>query len=202
MPYTLCMQESIFFHVYNRGADRRSIFNSETDIQYFYSLFYRYLTNNQLRNSNGRSFPNYHNKVRIHAFCLMTDHFHFALEELEEGAIGKFMQSLKSAYCRYFNQKYSRTGVLFETKYQRRFITSSEDLFSLSRYVHLNALAMQKDYWKYHHSSFQYYLNNTGPDWLYTRTISSLMDSPMVYLAFHEEYRNDLAIKALAAIQV
>ena len=196
------MQEPRYFHIYNRGASKDIVFQDDLDFVHFIRLINRYLGSRIVTNRYYRPYTNYRSRIRLHAYCLLNNHFHFVLEELEAGAMGRFMQSLKGAYCRSFNLRHNRTGVLFETKYQKREVGSTEDLMSVSRYVHLNAVAIQKDYENYRYSSLKYYLYGGAPEWLYIDTIASLFKSPAEYLAFHEDGLRDIAIKALDKIQV
>lgn len=118
------------YHIYNRGVDKRRIFMEEADM--WRCLQGLCLFNNKKNASNilwqiekGRSrvslriLKDYIIKegrepiVRILAYCLMPNHYHLLVEELEEGGITKFMHKF-GGYTFYFNKKYQRSGSLFE----------------------------------------------------------------------------------------
>lgn len=137
-----------FYHVYNRGVDRRDIFMYETDYERFiYSLF-------ECNNSNvlynfGRRFLSKNNElnfdqidhepiVDIVAFCLMPNHFHLLLRAVNDGTISDFMHRLGTSFTNYFNLKYERSGALFQGTFKAKLIDSDAYLMHIVRYIHLN----------------------------------------------------------------
>ena len=164
---TLFHMESSFFHIYNRGVDRRDIFTIQSDYAFMVSLFDRYLSPGEAVNNNNRPYPSYRERIRLHAFCLMPNHFHLVVEELEPGSLPLFMQGLKIAYCKYYNLRHGRNGVLFESNYRARQVLDSFDLQNLGRYVHLNPRDLGVDIETYAYSSLRSYLG-CPPEWLET----------------------------------
>lgn len=69
---------------------------------------------------------------------MVKNHYHFILKPLVEKAIERFMQKLGTSYTMYFNQKYDRTGALFQGRYKSVHIKTSENLLRLSAYVNAN----------------------------------------------------------------
>ncbi len=141
-----------YFHLFNRGVEKRSIFLSNRDRRRFIqtirlcrlvnsprvSLFFRQL-------KVGRIKPNedFESKfgpawVEILAYCLMPNHFHFEVKELQEGGVSKFAQRLGNSYTLYFNVRHDRVGRLFESAYKYIRIETDEQLAHLSRYIHAN----------------------------------------------------------------
>lgn len=139
-----------FYHIYNRGTDKRIIFADEYDFKRFLqsmdefnaiepigSIYENSFLKDQLgsrrleRSKQGKL-------VKIVAFCLNLNHFHFVLQQIEERGIEKFMQRLGTGYTKYFNNKYKRSGVLFQGKFKARHVDSNEYLLHLSAYVNLN----------------------------------------------------------------
>lgn len=152
-----------FYHIYNRGVDKRDIFTDEND--YFRFTHYLYELNNLNSSSNlgrnfqrqiegGRtSFRDFSKRkrellVNILCFCLMPNHIHLILEQIREGGISKFMQKLGTAHTMYFNSKNKRTGVLFQGPFKSLLIINDEYLIHLSRYIHLNPLELIDPQWK------------------------------------------------------
>jgi len=144
-----------YYHIYNRGADKRIIFEDNGDYVRF--IHYLYELNDTLETSNlSRSINTHLNEggeasfikhkrereklVNIICFCLMPNHYHLILEQLVEGGISKFMQKLGTAYTMFFNTKYKRSGVLFQGVFKAILIDSDGYLLQLFRYIHLNPL--------------------------------------------------------------
>ncbi|MCX6796839.1 MAG: transposase, partial [Candidatus Falkowbacteria bacterium] len=90
--------------------------------------------------------------VEIIAYNLISNHFHFLLKQLVEGGISKFMQKLLAGYTSYFNNKYQRSGSLFQGTYKSVAIKTDKQLLYISSYINANAeihgLAKAED-WQY-----------------------------------------------------
>ena len=86
--------------------------------------------------------------VKIHCSCLMPNHFHLILEQLEDCGISKFMQKLGIGYTKYFNEKYERDGVLFQGKFKAVLIDRDEYLNYLVQYIYMNPLDLFETRWK------------------------------------------------------
>jgi putative transposase len=90
--------------------------------------------------------------VDIIAFCIMPTHVHFALRQLTEGGISMYMGNVLNSYARYFNIKYRRKGPLYEGRFKSVLVESNEQLYHLTRYIHLNpvtaGLADKPEEWK------------------------------------------------------
>jgi putative transposase len=147
-----------YYHVYNRGTDKRIIFNDEHDYKRFTALLY--LCNGtasiDLREhfSEGRTFVDLFSVNRgekivdIGGYCLMPNHFHLILREITEGGISLFMKKIGTAYAMYFNGRNERTGALFEGKFKARHANTDEYLKYLFAYVHLNPVKLIDSEWK------------------------------------------------------
>ncbi len=140
-----------FYHVYNRGTDKRIIFESPEDYQRFLSLLY--LANStksvsikdiKKTHKNIYEFERGENLVAVGAYCLMPNHFHLLLTPLAEQGISKFMSKLMTGYSMYFNKKYERTGGLFESRFKAKHSDSDEYLKYLFSYIHLNPVKLFK----------------------------------------------------------
>lgn len=140
-----------FHHVYNRGTDKRVIFMNDED-RHKFILYLRVLNNTEeIRPSwleRQDAIENY--KVdepltNIIAYCLMSNHFHLLLQERTEGGISKFMQRLGTAYTVYFNEKYKRSGALFQGRYKNRLIEDEAYLFHVINYIHFNPKDLSKE---------------------------------------------------------
>lgn len=149
--------ENEYYHLYNRGVDKRIIFLDNRDYERFLSLIY-------LSNSTKRFELNKNEKdwslerslekdtgdhlVSIGAWCLMPNHFHFLIKEETLGGVSKFMLKLLTGYSMYFNKKYFRTGALFEGAFKASHANSDRYLKYLYSYIHLNPIGIIDNGWK------------------------------------------------------
>lgn len=142
-----------FYHIYNRGTDKRIIFMDEEDRHRFTSLMF--ICNSE-RNIAFRDTPigqpyvyeRGDTLVDIGVYCLMPNHFHFLIREKIDGGITKFMSKLLTSYSMYFNRKYKRTGGLFEGCFKAKHVNTDEYLKYLFAYIHLNPVKIIDPKWK------------------------------------------------------
>lgn len=132
-----------FYHVYNRGVDKRNIFNEKKDVQRFLQSMREFNTVEPIGSLYENSFqlnkPNiYKPLVNIICYCLNPNHFHFILQEVEENGISSFMKRLAGGYTWFFNKKYQRNGSLFQGVFKAKHITDNGYLMYASAYVNLN----------------------------------------------------------------
>ncbi len=76
--------------------------------------------------------------VEVVAYCLMPTHMHLVLRQVQEEGISIFMNKILNSYTRYFNLLYKRKGPLWEGPFKNILVETDEQLFHLTRYVHLN----------------------------------------------------------------
>ncbi len=86
--------------------------------------------------------------VSIGAYCLMPNHFHLLIKQLEKGDISKFMHKLLTAYSMYYNIKHKRIGSLFEGKFRSEHIDNDRYLKYIFSYIHLNPVKLINSKWK------------------------------------------------------
>lgn len=116
------LQTGKFYHVYNRGNNHQMIFFERENYIYFLKLVREHLI------TYG---------VDIVAYCLMPNHYHF-LVYLRDETLSDAMKSLALAYTKAINKRFNRSGVLFQGRFQSIYISQTEYLINLSRYIHLN----------------------------------------------------------------
>lgn len=147
-----------FYHLYNRGNDKRTIFLDEKDYEHFLYLMYIFNTsiNIELRNID-ENFDRGETIVDIGAYCLMPNHFHILISEKIDGGISKYMLKLMTGYSMYFNKKYERTGKLYEGVFKSTHIDNDRYLKYLYSYIHLNPAKLIDKKWKENKSR-----NSTG----------------------------------------
>ncbi len=147
-----------FYHLYNRGTDKRKIFNTKQDCGRFVSLLY--LSNNtkpfhvqalQTKNRDKTSIylqEREETLVDVCAYVLMPNHFHLLVREKESGGISKFMQKLTTGYTMYFNTRHERTGALFQGVFKSTHASEDRYLKYLISYIHLNPVKLMEPQWK------------------------------------------------------
>ncbi len=154
-------QTGEYYHIYNRGVDKREIFMDESD-------YLKFLINLRLFNNNSKKeerdfvsrkaqekkikekelssgYPELSSfleklpkLVSIICYCLNPNHYHFILKQLVKDGISKFLHKLDLGYTHYFNQKHYRTGSLLHGTYRDVHITTNEYLIYLSAYINGN----------------------------------------------------------------
>lgn len=176
-----------YYHVYNRGVNKRSIFLDAQDYGVFMGMLKRYLGSNAEKDAYNRNYPNYGQGVDLLAFCLMPNHFHLLLYQKDDiKAMELLMRSLTTAYTRYFNSKYKRTGHLFQGSYKASRILSDPYLLHISRYIHMNP----KDYKSWPYSSWPYFTQGWNADWLNHHKIFELFEGGN-YEQFVDSYQQN-----------
>lgn len=146
-----------FYHLYNRGVDKRILFTSEKDYRRFILLLHVLNTNENLKirdiikNTSHTDLFKRKNKdplVAIGAYCLMPNHFHLLITPIVDGGISKFMLKIQTAYSMYFNKKNNRSGALFQGIFKSQHANTDEYLRYLYSYIHLNPAKLKQKDWR------------------------------------------------------
>ena len=190
---TISFAENEFYHIYNRGTDKRVIYQSPADYQRFLELLFLANSGNSfnirdVRQNNPKrdifSLDRGEPLLAVGAYCLMPNHFHLLVKPLKDGGVSKFMNKLTTGYSMYFNKRYERTGALFEGCFKAKHSDSDEYLKYLFSYIHLNPMKLYKSKWReegvdtkeafdylnqYSHSSFLEYIGSE-------RNVSSILE--------------------------
>lgn len=111
-----------FYHVFNRGLEKREIFRQRKDYEKFLFLC-----------------GELHRRFRIvfHTYCLMPNHYHL-LVETPQANLSRGMRHLDGVYTQSFNRGYQRVGPLFQGRYKAILVEKENYALVLSRYIHLN----------------------------------------------------------------
>ena len=182
MPYRrIVFAPNEVYHILNRGVAGLPIFNTDRKHSRFMELvdYYRFDTSlsfshfNRLEKEKRTEFlqnMKSDNKklIEIYAFCLIPNHFHFLVKQLEERGIPKFLSNIQNAYARFYNLRNERKGPLFEAMFKGVRIENDEQLLHVSRYIHLNPsssfLVEIGNLDTYEWSSLPVYLDKTDSD--------------------------------------
>lgn len=128
------------YHLYNRGVDKRVIFNEKKDFLRFYNCLHLFNTIEPTTNYRLATGPKNDTEklVSISAYSLLPNHFHLVAEQKVEGGISEFMKRVSTGYASYFNEKYDRSGSLFQGKFKRKLVVNDEYYNYLFAYVNEN----------------------------------------------------------------
>ena len=191
----------MFFHVLNRGVEKRPIVHDDIDrIRFVHDLF--------IFNNKCSVDPNHRLKenpfgdqgrdplVYIHAWCLMDNHYHLLLSPVDNDVtnISLFMKKLNMGYAKYFNEKYERSGYLWQGKYKKIEIERDAHFLYIPFYIHLNPLDYTHPNWRngsiknlkkmlsdlssYRWSSYLDYMGTKNfPSVIEARTLREVLDS-------------------------
>lgn len=197
------LENNYYYHVYNRGVEKRTIFQESQDYYRFLETinFYRLHPTPRKLSTHLRfgspPIPTHfiqNELVRIICFCLMPNHFHLLIQQIKDGGISEFIRRLSDSYTRFFNTKYGRIGALLQGKFKAKLVEKDEYLLQLSKYIHRNPLALPgwKDKLKeYSFSSYPGYINQArNYEFCDTKTISEYFSTKnhlLSYESFVEE---------------
>ena len=164
-----------YYHIYNRGAGRQSIFYEDENYLYLLRLLKRVAKECE---------------VTIVAYCLLPNHYHWLVRQDGETPAGMVAKRVFGSYSQAFNRRYGRTGTLFEGPYEAIAVATDAYLRHLCRYIHANpvkhGIADAPELWPY----------SNYAEWIGSRT-GTLVDqefvvqqfvTPAHYRAYVEEY--------------
>jgi putative transposase len=207
-----------YYHLYNRGVDKRIIFDDQQDYAVFLSYLKTYLLpKNEKELREKLDDPNIDYKTRddilkllrlnnfnetldLMAYCLMPNHFHFLVHQTPAETIDRFMNSLCTRYSMYFNKRNKRVGPLFQGVYKAVVVETEEQLLHLSRYIHAQALGSQGQALQIEQpSSYLNYLRQISQEWVKPDQILSFFKTAQKrgyrdfssYQSFVEEYKGE-----------
>ena len=173
--------ENGYYHLLQRGVEKRPIFLDRQDYTTFLSYLKRYLIDpddvppelRALRRSD--LFEN----ITLIAYCLMPNHYHLLVKQSVKNAITKFTRSMGNAYVKYFNTRHKRIGGLFQGKPKGILVDTDTYLLHLSRYIHLNPSEIwQASLRDYPYSSYADYLGSRKTEWVKPKVVLDFYKSP------------------------
>ncbi len=183
--------ENGYYHIYNRGVEKRIIFLDQQDYAVFLSYLKDYLLpKNEQELRKTISDPatsskekdkllklvrmnNFADQIVLLAYCLMPNHFHLFVKQKEANSIDRFIQSLATRYSAYFNRRYKRVGSLYQGVYKAVLINSESQFVYLSKYIHKQAMSLQGETLQDQPSSFAEYLGERKTAWVHPEEILS-----------------------------
>jgi len=144
------------YHVLNRGVDKKNIVKTDDDRMRFVRGLYVFNDRNpsphptSQRNVRRTQLQPRDLLVRLHAWCLMDNHYHLLLSPIDDDLanLSLFMKKLNMGYARFYNEKYQRSGYLWQGKYKKIHITNSAHELYIPYYIHLNPLDKKHINWR------------------------------------------------------
>ena len=204
MPYRVVpFVNDCYYHVYNRGTEKRQTFLSDRDYRRFLQTLYyyqfkgpkpRFSTHKKLKILNLEALPKI---VEIISYCLMPNHFHLLLRQLSNGGISEFTSKVTNSYTKYFNTKQNRVGPLFQGQFKAVLVETDEHLAHLSRYIHLNPYVsdLTEDWQHYPYSSYIDFENSNPSNLVKPEIILKMFKGIQEYKKFvqdHADYAHEL----------
>jgi len=138
----------LYYHIYNRGVDKRDIFMNKADLDRFALSVKEFNTVNPIGSIKdlmiarkevsdvGRPKP----LVSIVCFCFNPNHFHFIVKQEVDGGISEFFKRLLGGYTKYFNLIHNRNGALFQGRFKSNLIDDDAYFLKIRPYTHVNHL--------------------------------------------------------------
>ena len=150
-------------HIYNRGNNKEKIFFDDQDYKAF--LFRLGLclgfTEEELNKEKLIAMPYSRiritkinkNNFKLYAFCLMPNHFHLLIEQIDNISISKLISKLCTSYAKYINKKHKRVGHIFQDQFKSVLIENNPQLMWTLTYIHMNPV---KDYLVKHPEEYKW----------------------------------------------
>ena len=135
------------YHITNRGVRKESIFFNDLDKHMFVLIL---------------SEVRYKYPFKLHAYCLMNNHFHLLIQSATHSP-SKIMQTILQRYSRYFNRTYQTQGHVFQDRFYASHVDQQDYFLNVSKYIHLNPVVagMVTKPEDYQWSSYTSYIKNS-----------------------------------------
>lgn len=201
--------ENGYYHIYNRGVDKREIFIDEQDCAVFLHYLKLYLSPPETLLKQRLLPPsilykitnlNLSKDIDLLSFTLMPNHFHMQVKQYTKDGIEKLTRRVLTSYVQYFNKKCERIGTLFESAYKAVLLKTEEQFLYLSSYIHRNPMKLKNSKFDFiQFSSYPYYLGFKNTDWVKPKEILSYFRSSrnktesdtLSYQNFVESFKED-----------
>lgn len=200
-----------YYHIYNRGVEKRLIFLDQQDYSVFLNYLKEYLlpkntkdldailssdissSKEKAKALNLLRLNNFADEITLLSYCLMPNHFHLFIHQKTANSIDKFMNSLGTRYTMFFNRKYKRVGSLYQDVYKAVLLSSEEQFIYLSKYIHKQALTSKSrtlQGWSEQPSSYLDCIGKRKTEWVHPEEILayfSTTNPTLSYQAFVKE---------------
>ena len=170
--------ESGFYHILLRGIGRQSIFEDDADRHRFITTVGRYKAELGFE---------------IHAYCLMGNHVHVLLEDINR-QVDLIIKKIAGSYAHYFNWKYERAGHLFQDRFKSEVVEDDRYFLTVLRYIHQNPQkAGIASVGEYKWSSHGEYINKA--QLVKTAFALGILGGRQAYLSFMEQEEQESCLE-------
>lgn len=201
------MKDDIF-HVLNRGVEKRKIFYSEEN-------YFRFIHNLYDFNDTAYALPYYQRRkfsafghfghamsketkeklVDLLCWCVMPNHLHKLVAERINGGVSIFSKKIFGGYTKYINEKYDRSGVLFQGRSKIILVKRDAHLIYLPFYIMANPIELIEPNWKENGiknlekviNFLEDYRWSSFPDLIGKENFSLLINKNLFYKTFHTD---------------
>ena len=192
----LKFEENEFYHIFNRGVDKRIIFTSSKDLDRFIEGMSEFNTSEKIGNIDRNHSESKSKKlVEFIAYCLNPNHYHFILRQVCDKGMERFMHKIGMGYAKYFNIRNRRSGSLFQGKFKAVHIETNEQLLHTSVYVNLNNKVHRYPQSALYKSSWDEYTGKAGNKLCTKNLILEQFKNILEYKKFAEESLKDIIKK-------
>lgn len=176
--------KSGIYHIMLRGINRQNIFEDDGDKVRLLETIKKY-----------REVSEY----EIYAYCIMRNHFHMLVKEVEE-SISDTIKRISSSYVFWYNKKYERCGHLFQERFKSEAVQDDEYFLTVLRYIHQNPIkaGIVKDILKYKWSSYGEYIGEAtiiNPDFALYMFSTDRKSSIELFCSFNRQKNNDMCLE-------
>lgn len=152
-----------WYHICNRGVEKRKIFIDEGDYERFICHLYEFNDTKsysdipferrkhkilELATVGNSVSDTRHKLVEIGAWSLMPNHFHLLLRQIKDNGISLFLHKFGIGYTKGFNKKYDRVGSLFQGAFKASAVDTDQYFRYLLYYILFNPLELIDSQWK------------------------------------------------------
>ncbi|MFQ5859043.1 MAG: transposase [Anaerolineae bacterium] len=164
-----------YYHLYNRGVGRQSIFLEPGNYEFALRRIKKY----------AREFD-----IAVVAYCLMPNHYHLLVRQDADEPAGRLTQLVFNSYTKAFNKQQGRSGTLFEGRYKSIHVDRDEYLLHLCRYIHANpvkaGLVARLDEWPY--SNYLEWIGVRNGTLIDRAFVREFFPEPHGYVKFVQDY--------------
>lgn len=199
------------YHIFNRGVNKRSIFEDKYDyLRFVKTLEYYQICKPLLKFSKFLELTRSQKKIMLEnsshikqvqyeSYCLMPNHFHLLVKQNADNGISNLLRLVLNSYTKYFNIKHDRIGPLWQGQFKAVHVNNENQLLHVSRYIHLNpySASLVKTFQKlctYRWSSLHQYIEHVEGI-CDTNLILSFFKNRLEYKSFlqnHADYQRSL----------
>jgi REP element-mobilizing transposase RayT len=121
---TRSYKPNAYYHVYNRGNNKKIVFRNEKDKSFFIGNLISY----------SKKY-----KITLESYCIMRNHYHIILKTgVRPEQLSRMMQAFSTQFAQYINRKYNLVGHVFQGRYQAKYLRRRNDLLRTKKYLKSN----------------------------------------------------------------